>query len=163
MAGASKYGYVSTARPAARITLAWLGQVGWLEPDARGRIRLLDELGRDAQRARPAGRVRGHRAPAAHERVIGAEHQLLHGGCVLGRAHDAEVAFAGLIQEDLLLRTFHHMQNGCGALCVLIDAGGQIDLRRIRIALERLLQAQDGVGRRHFNSVEHDSCSLLVR
>ena len=58
--------------------------------------------------------------------------------------------------EDLSLRTFHHMQNGCGALCVLIDAGGQVDLRRIRIALERLFQAQDGVGRRHFNSVEHD-------
>ena len=140
-----------------------MGQVGWLSQTARARIRLLDELGRDAQRACAAGRVRGDRAPAAHERMIGAEDQLLHGGGVLRRAHDAEVALAGLTQEDLLLRTFHHMQNGRGALCVLINAGGQVDLRRIRIALECFLQAQDGVGRRHFNSVEHGSCSLLVR
>ena len=127
-----------------------------------GWVGLLDELGGHAQRTCAARRVYGHCPPIAHEGMTCAEQEFLHGRGVLGRTGNAEVALAGLIAEDLFFGAFDDAEDRRVAVRVLKDTDGEVDLRGIRIALERLLQPQDGVRRRRFDSVEHGRCSLLL-
>jgi len=86
-----------------------------------------------------------------HDVGIGAEDQGLHRLVVRGDAVDGQVA-AGLLQlDELLLGGGHAGEQRQLAGLVGVDADAEIDLGRVGVGIELLVQAEDGVARGEFD------------
>ncbi len=114
-------------------------------------MQALEEIGAHLQAARAAERLDGGHAALLDDVGLGAEDQALHGFVVRGDAVDGQVA-AGLLQFDqLLLGSGDAGEQRQLAVLVGIDADAQVDLGRVGVGVELLVQAEDGVTRGEFD------------
>ena len=93
-------------------------------------------------------------AAADHGFVVGAENQALHGLVVGGDAVDRQVSLGLRGLEKQLFGRCHAGQHRQLALVVEVHADAQIDLGRVRVGSELLVEAEDGVARGHFDGSE---------
>ena len=114
-------------------------------------MQALEEIGADLQAAGAAQGLDGGDAALLDDVGVGAEHQALHGLVVGGDAVDGQVAARLLQLDQLLLGRGHAGQQRQLAVLVGIDADAQVDLGRVGVGVELLVQAEDGVTRGEFD------------
>jgi hypothetical protein len=131
------------------------------QPYGRVRAQPLEQVRRDAQRARAAGRVGRYRAPRVDEFVRRPEEQFAHPHAVFPRAFDGQIRFGGLFAQEALFGFLYGRQHGRLARRVLIDADGQVNFFGVWILFERLRKTHNGVRRSRLELIEQHSSPFL--
>ncbi len=114
------------------------------------------EVRGDADRSRAAERLDGGDALLLHGRVIGAEHEFLHGLAVLRHAFHWQVGMWCALLVHPFGRLTHAAEHGNLAVGVVVQADAQVDLMVARVGLEGFEQRQDGVAGVKIDVFKHD-------
>ena len=87
--------------------------------------------------------------------MVGADQQFLCDAVELRLAVDGQIVLGVLAAQQPLLGGFDRSQHGRLTAGILVDADAQVDLLRMRVALEGFGQPQNGIGRGRCDFFEH--------
>lgn len=114
----------------------------------------VEERTANAQRTRTADTLHGGRAAVTHCRRISAQCQLHRQLAELRVAADGRVLLVQFAVEDLLFGLEDGRQHQRLAVVVAVRPNAKVDLLRVGVALERLGDAENRVGRTHLDVAE---------
>jgi hypothetical protein len=121
------------------------------DPDLRSGGEAAKEIGADLERAGPADCLHRHDPAFRDEIRIAAEQQRLHFAVVRGNAVDRQIRARRCLVGQLALGALHAVEERHLAVLVAVDADAQVDLGWIRVGIEGLGDAEDGVARRELD------------
>ena len=117
---------------------------------------------RHAQCTAAARALNRRHAAVANQCAVGAEQQFFDEAIELSVAGRRDVTLRLLLLIDDLLGLFDSVEDRRVAVVVLIDADAEIDFPREFIRAEQLHDAEDGIGRKWLQLIEHRLSSSIA-